>query len=316
MSIEDKKQKVNALMTEYSQLKGDTSNKAKCIALKNRVANIIFSPMLFEFFKAKVKRRLDLNGQYTYRGADEFVVDAFLSCLDKYDHCKHDNFYNFYVHALVKYQITNGTRGENANSIDNTIIQDAEGHETPIIETIEDETASPATIGLLQLFNNSSDNAMRVLFEESISEDEAETRVQFIEYISKIIPCVNHANEHRGKRNEYYRAFATGFYIAASKWTLHSRYDMNENEAFKTMDLNFADWTLTAVCRSFSAFEITPCKTYAEIGVTGRDYASGEIETPFKNGVYAAHFKVSDSAVSQQRGFFYKDIGILVNEER
>lgn len=114
----------------------------------------------------------------------------------------------------------------------------------------------------------------------------------------------------------YYRAFATDFYIAASKWCLHSRYDMNENEAFKNMDHEFADWTLTAVCRSFTAFEITPCKTYAEIGVAGRDYAIGEIETPFKNGVYAARFKVTDGAVSQQRGYFYKDIGILVNEDK
>lgn len=327
MSIEDKKQELNALMTEYSQLKDNPANKAKCQVLMTEAANIILSSVLFAYLKEIVRRRL--NGRYTYRGLDEFVVDNFFSCVSKYNCEKNDNFYNFFVHSLRAYQVTNGTRSENSDMIDGTVIQDDEGHETPIIDTRPDDSASPETLGIMQLFNNISKTStdstsknpidtMQKLFdvEESISEDEAQIRVRFIEYISKIIPCINQANEHRGKRNVYYRAFATDFYIAASKWSLHSRYDMNENEAFRNMDLAFADWVLTAICRSFTAFETTPCKTYEEIGVVGRDYANGEIETPFKNGVYAVRFKVTESAVSQQWGYFYKDIGILVNEER
>ena len=43
MSIEDKKQELNALMTEYSQLKDDVANKARCIALKSQALTIVNS---------------------------------------------------------------------------------------------------------------------------------------------------------------------------------------------------------------------------------------------------------------------------------
>ena len=79
MSIEDKKQELNVLMTEYSQLKDNPANKAKCQALVAGAANIIFSSVLFAYLKEIVRRRL--NGRYTYRGLDEFVVDNFFNCI-------------------------------------------------------------------------------------------------------------------------------------------------------------------------------------------------------------------------------------------
>ena len=327
MSIEEKKQQINVLMTEYSRLKGDASNIARCLSIKNQVAIIMFdtSGIVFKYL-CKVAK--DKSESYPTRyEPDEFVTETFLKYFDEYNCYRNDNFMHYFIYFL-KCTVSNMIKREHPEHYPPMPTNiDEEGDEVPIDPP--DPNASPEILGIMQLFNNisktstysTSENtidAMQELFdvEESISEDEAQIRVRFIEYISKIIPCINQANEHRGKRNVYYRAFATDFYIAASKWSLHSRYDMHENEAFRNMDLAFADWVLTAICRSFTAFETTPCKTYEEIGVTGRGYANGEIETPFKNGVYAARFNVSESAVSLQRGSFHKDIGILVNKER
>lgn len=327
MSIDEKKQQINALMTEYSRLKGDASNIARCLSIKNQVATIMFdtSGIVFKYL-CKVAK--DKSESYPTRyDPDEFGTETFLKYFDEYNCDRNDNFMYYFIYFL-KCTVSNMIKREHPEHYPPMPTNiDEEGNE--VLIDPPSPNAGPEFWELMQLFNNISEpntditsdtpiNAMQELFdvEESVSEDEAQIRIRFIEYISKIIPCINQANEHRGKRNMYYRAFATDFYIAASKWSLHSRYDMNENEAFRNMDLAFADWVLTAICRSFTAFETTPFKTYEEIGVTGRDYANGEIETPFKNGVYAARFNVSDSAVSQQWGSFYKDIGILVNKER
>lgn len=327
MSIEEKKQQINALMIEYSRLKDDVANIGRRLSIKNQIANLMFntSSGVFNYLCKIAKDKSE--GYPTRYDPDEFVTETYLKYFDEYNCDRNDNFMNYFIYFL-RCTVSNMIKKEHPKHYPPMPTNiDEEGNEVPVDPP--SPYAGPEILGIMQLFNNISQtstdstsgntiDAMQELFdiEESISEDEAEIRVRFIEYISKIIPCINRANEHRGKRKVYYRAFATDFYIAASKCSLHSRYDMNENEAFRSMDLAFADWALTAICRSFAAFETTLCKTYEEIGVVGRDYASGEIETPFKNGVYAVRFKVTDSAVSQQRGFFGKDIGILVNEER
>ena len=327
MSIEDKKKQINALMTEYSRLKADAASRARYMSIKNQVANIMFSSSGGVFKYLCIIAKNNSEGYPTRYEPDEFVTETFLKYFDEYNCDRNDNFMNYFKYFL-RCTVSNMIKREHPEHYPPMPTNiDEEGNEVPIDPP--SSNAGPEFLGLMQLFHNisktssdsTSDNpidALQELFdvEESISEDEAQIRIRFIEYISKIIPCINQANEHRGKHNVYYRAFATDFYIAASKWSLHSRYDMNENEAFRNMDLAFADWVLTAICRSFRAFETTPCKTYEEIGVTDRDYANGEIETPFKNGVYAARFNVSESAVSQQWGSFYNDIGILVKEER
>lgn len=310
MKNEEQERRLNALMTEYSQLKADPANRGKCAAIKNQAANIIYSPELFEYLKMRVKEKL--GGRYTYHGSDEFITNSFFNCINKYDHNNHDNFYAFFLHVLLVYKISDGTSDEKPDKIDGTIIEDDKGNEIPILETLRDESACPERIAEISSLQDLV--GVSLSEGETISEDEANIRIRLIEFYSKLIPCIIQAKEHRGNRDEYYRAFATDFYISACKLDLHSRYEMNENEAFNIMDLDFADWVLVSVCRSFSAFESTPCKTYAEIGVTGKRYANGEIETPFKNGVFAEHFKITESAIIQHKNKFHEEIGILVNE--
>lgn len=302
MSIEQKKQQINALMTEYSQLKGDAVNIARCVALKNQVAIIMYSPDFFDMLQNLVRHKI-VGYQSSYQ-PDEFITEAFLKYVDEYDSTRNDNFYAYFL-TYLGYTITNILRTEHPETQITFTIEDDEGNELDPIYAIPDGGADPGTI-----IDIPTDGG------ETVSTEEAERRWRFAKYCSAIIVCVIRSNEHRGKSNEYYRAFATDFYISSCKERLHSRYGMNENEAFRIMDLLLADWTLTDICRSFTAFENTPCKTYEEIGVTGRDYAVGEIKTPFKNGVFTAYFKVTDAAISQHRKRFQKDIGILVNEER
>ena len=317
MNIEDKKQQINALMTEYSQLKCDPANRGRCIAIKNQVATLMFHPsgIVFKYLCKTAKNRS--QGYPTRYEPDEFVTETFLKYFNEYNCDISDNFLNYFMYFL-KCTVSNMIKREHPDHYPTMpTYTDDEGNEIDIAQLTPDGEANPETIAFINQFNSAcGEEKMQVLFDESISEEEAETRMRFIEYISQIIPCINQANEHRGKRNDYYRAFATDFYIAACKWRLHSRYNMNENEAFQSMDKKFADRTLTDVCRSFTEFERTPCKTYAEIGLTGRNYATGEIETPFKNGVYTVYFEVTDGAVSQKRGEFHSDIGKLVSKER
>lgn len=305
MSIEDKKKQINALMTEYSRLKADAASRARCMAIKNQVANIMFSTSSGVFKYLCIIAKNKSEGYPTRYEPDEFVTETFLKYFDEYNSDRNDNFMKYFIFFL-RCTVSNMIKREHPEHYPPMPINiDDEGNEVDPFESIPNGAAEPsAIVGLV------------MLPDETISEEEAAIRWKFKEYCSAVIVCVIRSKEHRGKRNEYYRAFATDFYISSCKEGAHARYDMNENEAFHIMDLDFADWVLTAICRSFTAFETTPCKTYEEIGVVGRDYANGEIETPFKNGVYAARFHVSDSAVSQQWGSFHKDIGILVNEER
>ena len=302
MSIEDKKQLINALMTEYSQLKDDLDNRGRCIAIKNQVANIMYSSDLFEMLQRRVKVKIAAF-QATHQ-PDEFITETFLKYVDEYDSSRNDNFYKYFLKYLG-FTITNILRTEHPERRITITIEDDDGNELDPISTIPDDRADPGTLIGITMGPD-----------ESISEEEAEIRWRFKKYCSAIIVCVIRSKEHKGNRDEYYRAFATDFYISSCKDCMHLRYDMNENEAFRVMDLKFADWTLTDECRSFMAFESTPCKTYTEIGVTGREYADGEIETPFKNGVYTVYFGVTDGAISQRRRSFHEDIGVLVNEER
>jgi hypothetical protein len=305
MSIVEKKEQINALMTEYSQLKGEVASRARCMAIKNQVANIMFSTSggVFKYLCKIAKNKSE--GYPTRYQPDEFVTETFLKYFDEYNSDRNDNFMKYFIFFL-RCTVSNMIKREHPEHYPPMPIGiDDEGNEVDPFESISNGAAGPSAIVGLGMPPD-----------ETISEEEAAIRWKFKKRCSAIIVCVIRSKEHRGKRNEYYRAFATDFYISSCREGVHARYDMNENEAFHIMDLDFADWVLTAVCRSFSDFEKTPCKTYAEIGVTGRAYAIGEIETPFKNGVYAVRFKVDESAVSQQRGYFHEDIGVLVNEER
>lgn len=314
MNIEEKKQQLNALMTEYSQLKGNPANNGRRLAIKNQTAVLIFdrSGVIFKYLYKVAKDKSE--GYATRYAPDEFITETYLKYFEEYDYNRNDNFFKYFIYFLGC-TISNMIRTEHIEHYPPMpSYTDDEGNEIDLGDITPGEGASPERIAEIHSLQDLMVKSLVVT--ESISENEAETRIRFIEYFSKLIPCVIQAREHRGNRDKYYRAFASDFYIASCKSSFHLRYNMNENEAFRNMDCDFVDYTLTDVCRTFEAFERTPCKTYKEIGVTESIYASGEIETPFRNWVYSVYFGVTEGAISQNRDRFHKDIGILVNKER
>lgn len=299
MSMEKKIQELNKLMMEYSQLKDTSGNEARCFALKNRAVSIIYSSDFCNMLKAIAKKML--KGRFTRYQTDEFITETYIKYFDEYDYKISDNFYKYFLKYL-SYTIGNLTKREHPESMPE--IFDNAGNEILYTDLIEDDRPDIGTTMEVNL-----------LFGENLSVEEAEIRERFLVYYSKLIPCVMKADEHRGNKKKYYSSFATDFYIASCKLKLHIDYQMNEQEAFHVMDLGFADFTLSQNCRSFKMIEKVPLKKYSEIGVDSRNFAGGEIETPFRNCVYSAFFDVSDGRISQYRKKFYGDIGLLVNEE-
>ena len=152
-------------------------------------------------------------------------------------------------------------------------------------------------------------------FGKELSQEEADERRKFTKYFSNMVNAVLQAKEHRGKKNEYYRAFASDFYVCVCKEKLYKLYDLNENAAFSVMDTGLVDFTFTDKCRSFDAIERTRLKEYKDINITGNNSVVGEIKPPFKNCVFAMYFGCHESRVSQFRGDFRKEISTMVKWE-
>ena len=314
MSIKDKKKQINDLMPEYSLLKDDPANRGRCIAIKEKVSVLMFdtSGIVFKYLCIIAR---DYSKKYKTRyESDEFISETYLKYFGNYNSSINDNYMNYFIYYL-KCTISNMIKKEHPEHYPPMpTYTDEEGNEIDLVDLTSSEIADPGIMAEIHSLYDLMVDYSKVSA-DGISEEEAENRLRFLGYFSKLIPCIIQAKEHRGNRDEYYRAFASDFYISSCKNRLHIRYKMNENDAFGNMDREFADFTLTEACRTFSAFESTPCKTYDEIGVTGREYAEGEIETPFRNGVYSVYFGVTDGAISQKRNCFHKDIGILLDEE-
>ena len=109
MTVEEKKKKLNALMMEYSQLKGNLDNKGRCRSIKNEVANIIWSPDFYKLLRLKVKKAIaNYNTMYQ---PDDFITETFMHYVEKYDYNINSNFYAFFLDYL-KFTITNMLRKE------------------------------------------------------------------------------------------------------------------------------------------------------------------------------------------------------------
>lgn len=299
--FQEEQDEINALMREYSLLKLEPGNKAKCRRLKAQVASKIYTS---EFRKALIGRtKILYKGYGTIEDCEDAVSDAVVNSFNKYD-AEFNNNYCAYLFLNLRWTVSTDLRRRCPWLIVDDIIEDEEDNVTSMIDTTPD---------MGEIIETGIEVGMRP--GETIDEDESDIRHRFEYYLSNLIPCVIKSKEHRGKRNEYYRSFASDFYISSCKEGLHRKYRMNENAALDVMDFTIADYTLSDECRSFVEFETIPCKTYHEIEIFEGDYSEGRIETPFRNCVYAKLFGVTDGAVSQQRGYFQTEIGAMVREE-
>lgn len=308
MNIEERQQKLNDLMTEHSRLKGDSGNDALCSTLREQALTILLSN-----FESLVHVASGyFKGRGTREDCEDAVQTALLEAFEKYDSQRNDNFCAyFYTH--LRYVVMNvlgkeyidtqpkkkgsssdestektGRYEKRGQSLDSSIASKNEPSYPPII----DPTPTP--------------------------DEQVGNRMTLEEYYTRLAVCVV-----RISPSKYNRAFATEQYIMLCREHLNRILDINENEAFNhVMNIDFADYTLDGICRSFYEIEITPCKLYSEFGLKpiGQTEKSkkwaGRLCVPFENRIFANFFEVTDGAIVQQRTNFRRKMGITSNEGR
>ena len=296
MDFKEKKERLNALMIEYSQLKDDPANVSRCKNLKNEATNIMLSSDFFKILENKVKEYMYI---YTIHAPYEFVTDAFLHSAKYYNNNRSDNYYNFFWKCL-RQKIVKTLKKKEPDRVRENMLIDSEGNQISIFDFIEavGEDVESTTINDLQ-----SDD--KPIYEEEL-------------FFIKLIAVVAHAKKHheknaKSKNYQHFRTFATSEYIFVCKKNYHLLFEINENDAFDIMDVEFADFVLTEKCRNFSKFMEVPCKKYSDIGIypdpnkNNQEQWVGEIYIPFRNPVYAIYFNVSDSRVDQIKDAFYDE---------
>lgn len=308
---------VNTIMIEYSQKKDDRSNSALCSTLKNQAATIMCSNFKSLIYTA--------GKYYAGRGTEEDYKDAVQTALfeaiEKYDSQKSDNFCAFFYNNLeyaVKNELGKEYIDTQANkkkaqkvagkkkgsssdeSTEKSVRYIKRGQSVDALDGSEDKPYSPPVI------------------DPTLTPDELSlNRMSLEEFYTNMAVCVVRINS-----NEYFRAFAAEQYIKLCREHLNGILDINENEAFNhVMNIDFVDYTLDGVCRSFYEIEITPCKLYSEFGL----YPIGETENatkwvgrlcvPFENPILEKFFGVTDSAIKQQRTKFEEKVGIKMRKQ-
>lgn len=278
MSIEDKKQELNALMTEYSQLKDDVANKARCIALKSQALTIVNSS---DFRNELIRRAASyIRGKAISGSAEDVVQNLFLrDYFTRYDHSKVPDFIKYLIDAL------------NTSALELTKKEFRHvKHGSGSLDDPDNPTVSHG----------------------SDVEKQIDTRLILEEFYSKLAVCVIRISAKTGKPDRFFRAFATEHYIMLCREHLAGILDINENEAFNVMDVEFADYTLIEKCRCFIAMGTTPCKTYAEIELDGEE----ELAVPFEPKVYKKYHNVSPGRITQKRDEFNEKLGIPKRKEK
>lgn len=293
--------KVNAAMLEYSQKKGDTGNDSLCLSLKNQAAIILYSN--FESLIYTASRYY--AGRGTREDCEDAVHTALCESFEKYDSQRNDNFCAYFYKCL-KFAVQNALR--------KVYIDTKKKKATPSDENTENAGRYKKRWQSVDSLTGSQDKPSYppVIDPSPTPEERIVNRMTLEEFYCKMAVCVIKISGRTGNPDKFFRTFATEHYIMLCRMHLHDICDINEHEAFKVMDLVFADFTLTAKCRSFIGMEITPCKTYVEIGLNGED----ELDIPFEPKVYKIYHGVSSGRITQKRNEFNEKLGIPRHERR
>lgn len=309
----EKQLKVNALMLEYSLKKKDSNNRGCCTSLKEQVAIIMFSNRDGLIRTAKKY----YSGRGTKEDYEDAVQEALFECIEQYDSSKNDNFCAYFFNSLL-----NTVRKALGKEYIDTKKQSKGDKQKDVKPNMsKKETAlSPTEVncgnGRYKKRGESIDSnpdSPPISDPFSTPDETMVHRRVLEEFYAKMAVCVIRISGKNGEPDRFFRAFATEQYIKLCREHMHNICDINENEAFTTvMDTKFADFTLIARCRSFAEIEMTPCRTYDEIGLNGK----GEIAFPFEPRVYKTYHNVSSGRITQKRDEFNEKLGIPRHKER
>lgn len=274
-------QQLNDLMTEYSCLKEDRANRARCIALKNQAATIVYSP---DFRNELVRRAAAyIRGKRVLGDVEDCVQEAFVDVFEEYDHKKNDNFYLFLIVFLRNYA-SKLTEKE--------------------YEHVKNEGGSLDDPDIGYKFT-------------SHKPDMSDAHQRFEKFYTELLICViriSPSKYYPAFAVEYYINLCREH--LNSVLDINENEAFNE-----VMDVEFADYVLVKPCRSFNEIECTPCKYYADFGLYPNPNAKnptkwvGRLEIPFENRIYGKFFGVKDPTVNGARKEFCKKLGIPVPEK-
>ena len=279
---EQNKSKLNSMMREVSELrKAESMNKGRIRSLKNNCATLLCTAFL-------------------PKGSDieQAILDLIWKTIEEYDHERSDNFYCYFKTYLdFEYRDHKNEKCKKARmkSIDAPIVNSDGESENSLNDIIPDEREMKKREDRLKVYDGYNYNI-----------------------INAVLRSRNHnmKGDKLQERYRYYTAFASEAYILLCKSVNYKDYDLNENEAFAVMDNAFNDFVFVRQCRSFNDMTICSFKTYkkaeidddpSEITISRGDKSKG-----FEGRVFAAYFNVTKPAISEQKGYFKKEIAIML----
>lgn len=285
---------INSLANEYFRIANDGKNKAREKMLLNRLANEMIYKPGNSFCKKARSLAYRIIKKYDFvecaNTPEDILNSCFMKAIKSYDPKKSDNFAQWFLDNILftakdmfgKYF----TKNTNENNERKTVPK-----ATPIPDNDDSDFLNNVSDG------ESGDN---VTYGKIAAE----------EFLVKMITLVTRfcqSGKHK-KKAVYYRCFVTDHIAAICKnEKLHHDISINENDTMRALDENFLDFTFVDKCRSFNEIEVTPLKSYKQLGFSDKTEA---IRLPFELKVFAKYLNVSEASVSQSKDAFFQFIQI------
>lgn len=306
-------ERINALMTEYSQRKQANESPKLLKRLTTEAYMLMIdssnTPCSREL-RDKIQYYLNINElQSTPYEPNDVMNECFLIAMESYDCRNNPNFWA-YFQALTRNWISDKIFKKNSRVIG----KDANGkhiRESWLIPDI-DKNDDEEMVTITETQPDQTPNPEEMLASKENSDVGAKAKIAAL--ITNVVGFYlhNQANTLYQEKIRYYRSFTTDYMICFAKQKVFETVPVNEQDAFLAMDCDFLDYLMTTVCRTLHTVELTPLKTYAQLDISKR----GDVKLPLMAIVYKAYFAkqyqktFTDSALSQQRDAFFNLLGI------
>lgn len=289
---------INSLANEYFKIANDGKNKAREKMLLNQLANEMIYKKNNSFCKKARSIAYNIIQKYDFvecgNTPEELLNICFMKAIKSYDPEKSDNFAQWFLdNILYSAKEIYGKYFTKKKNEDNKKITVPKI--TPVSNNNDDDDAPDFLDTIPDI--NSGDT---VVFGKIMAE----------EFLVRIITLLTRfcQNSKHMKKARYFRCFFTDYIAAVCKNEgLHHDISINENDIMKAVDENFLDFTFTDKCRCFDDIELTPLKTYKELGLSDK---TESIVLPFELKVFAKYLDVSEAAVSLSKDAFLQLIQI------
>ncbi|GEM_PF-6546936 len=300
------KEKIDSLMTEYCACKKSGGNRARLKRIWGEVYFLLSSAEnpCGRKVKAKIKELLHKNSHlnHIYEESD-ILTDCLTECLARYDSEKCDAFFPWFMTCL-SWWVNDHIYKKHTRIVQNAQGEKIRENRTESLGRNEDGTEKDAdSLGTDTVISPD---------EQTEGKFNAEARIaQMFSYIR----FMEHSSGKAANptRLFYSRCFVTDYMTSVCKDGIHQEIQINQQEAFGTMNTDFLDFFMTQPCRTLQNIAVTAPKTYAQLEISSKQE---EIKIPLEAAVYKKYLpdrlgrSVTDAAISQQRKAFHEQLGI------